>query len=205
MDNNTKNHQTEKDILASAKHIFHIKGLSGARMQEIADVAGINKAMLHYYFRSKDKLFEAVFRDAVKNFFPKIFELINTDQPLFSKIENFVSGYIQIILENPCVPGFIINELSQNPQRIKNIFIENEIAPPEKFIHQIIKAIEDKEIIPINPKELMLNIISLCLFPVVAKPIVETALNLTEENYNALIESRKKEVAKFIINAIKLK
>ncbi|MBI5403135.1 MAG: TetR/AcrR family transcriptional regulator [Ignavibacteriae bacterium] len=200
-----KDINTEKRILESARKIFHVKGLAGARMQEIADEARINKAMLNYYFRSKDKLFEAVFKDAARDFFPKVFQMVNMDVPLFEKIEKFIEGYLTFLQNNRCIPGFIINELSQNPQRLKEFFKENNIRPPEKFLIEIREAVERKEIIQIEPTTLILNILSLCIFPVVAKPIIETVFNISEEQYNDMIESRKKSAAQFIINAIKVK
>jgi AcrR family transcriptional regulator len=196
---------TEKRILDAARRVFHVKGLAGARMQEIADEAKINKAMLNYYYRSKDKLFEAVFKEAALNFFPKVFQMVNSDLPLFEKIESFVDGYLTFLQKNMCIPGFIINELAQNPERLKGFFIENEIKPPAVFLQQISEAVEAKEIIPIEPMTLVLNILSLCIFPVVAKPIIETVFNLSEEQYTDMIESRKKLAAQFIINAIKIK
>ena len=206
MENTTiiKDENTEKRILAAARRIFHIKGFTGARMHEIADEAKINKAMLNYYFRSKDKLFEAVFKETATEFFPKVFQMINSDLPIFEKIESFVSGYLTFLQNNMCIPGFIISELSQNPQRLKEFFIQNHIKPPERFVHEIEKAINEKKIIPIDPVTLIINILSLCIFPVVAKPIVETVFNLDEEKYNALIESRKKHIPQFVINAIKI-
>jgi len=200
-----KDVNTEKKILESARNIFHVKGFAGARMQEIADEAKINKAMLNYYFRSKEKLFEAVFFDAAKDFFPKVFQMVTMEAPLFEKIEKFVYGYLTFLQNNRCIPGFILNELAQNPQRLKDFFTEHHIKPPEKFLFEIKEAVERKEIIQIEPAMLILNILSLCIFPIVAKPIIETVFNLSEEQYNQMIESRKKSVAQFIINAIKIK
>ena len=93
MVNSERKNNTEERILESARQIFQAKGLQGARMQEIADKAGINKAMLHYYYRSKELLFEAVFEEAANRIFPKIVELLNTDYPLFEKIEYFVDYF----------------------------------------------------------------------------------------------------------------
>jgi TetR/AcrR family transcriptional regulator len=200
-----KDDNTEKRILEAARNVFHIKGFSGARMQEIADEAKINKAMLNYYFRSKDKLFEAVLKEAFQNFFPKVFHMVNTDLPLFEKIENFVSGYLTFLQNNRCIPGFILGELAQNPQRLKDFFSENGIKPPEKFLQEIRDAVKNNEIVPIEPTTLVLNILSLCIFPIVAKPIIETVFNISEEQYDNMIEARKKSVAQFIINAIKVK
>lgn len=201
----TKDFNTEKRILEAARKVFHIKGFSGARMQEIADEAKINKAMLNYYYRSKDKLFEAVFKEAAQNFFPKVFQLVNSDLPLFEKIEFFVENYLTFLQSNMYIPGFMLNELSQNPQRLKDFFADNKIKPPEKFLQEINDAVNSGLIIPIEPRTLVLNILSLCIFPIVAKPIIETVFNLNEEKYSQMIEERKKQIAQFVINAIKIK
>lgn len=207
MDNTklTKDINTEKRILEAARKIFHIKGYSGSRMQEIADEAKINKAMLNYYFRSKDRLFEAVFKEAAQDFFPKVFQLVNSDLPLFEKIEFFVENYLTFLQSNMYIPGFMLNELAQNPQRLKDFFTDNKIKPPEKFLHEINDAIDSGLIIPIEPRTLVLNILSLCIFPIVAKPIIETVFNLSDEMYSRMIEERKKQIAHFVINAIKIK
>jgi TetR/AcrR family transcriptional regulator len=202
---NQKDKNTEKRILESARHIFHTKGFAGTRMQIIADEASINKAMLHYYFRSKDKLFEAVFNEALEGFFPKILKLIDNDLPLFDKIDKFIHSYINILLENPHIPGFIITEINQNPKRLRNYFSKNHIEPPKSFANQVLKAIADKIIIPIDPKQLMLNTVSLCLFPIIARPVIETVFKIPENRYISFMEKRKEEVSIFIINSIKVK
>jgi hypothetical protein len=130
---------------------------------------------------------------------------VDNDLPLFKKIESFVNGYIDIILCNPFIPAFIISEINQNPERLKKFFYKKHIRPPASFFEQISKAVKDKEIIPIDPMQLMLNIISLCLFPIVARPVVETIFNIPENKYIQFLELRKKEVSKFIINSIKVK
>lgn len=200
-----KDINTERRILEAARKVFQIKGYSGSRMQGIADEARINKAMLNYYYRSKEKLFEAVFKEAAQDFFPKVFQLVSSDLPLFEKIEFFVEKYLTFLQNNMCIPGFMINELAQNPQRLKDFFADNEIKPPERFLQEIREAVEAGKIIPIDPGELILNILSLCIFPIVAKPIIETVFNLNEEAYSQMIESRKKQISRFVINAIKIK
>lgn len=200
-----KDFNTEKRILDAARRVFHIKGFTGARMQEIADEAKINKAMLNYYYRSKDKLFEAVFKEAAQDFFPKVFQLVNSDLPLFEKIEFFVDNYLTFLQSNMCIPGFMLNELSQNPRRLKDFFADNKIKPPEKFLQEIKDAVDSGLIIPIEPSVLVLNILSLCIFPIVAKPIIETVFNLDDGQYSQMIEERKKLIPQFVINAIKIK
>ena len=104
-----KNDNTKERILISAKKVFLLKGMAGARMQDIADEAGINKAMLHYYFQNKEKLFEVIFQESLSMFFPKITGIINADESLFGKIENFCKVYIEQMQKNAYLPLFVLN------------------------------------------------------------------------------------------------
>src|SRR6187402_2554521 len=104
MVNSQKHQGAQEKILAAARKVFTTKGMAGARMQDIADEAGINKALLHYYFRDKDKLFETIFMEEAQRFFPKINAIFQSDDPLFEKIEKFVNEYIDEMQENPYLP-----------------------------------------------------------------------------------------------------
>jgi len=202
----SKDNKTEQRILDAAKIVFYRKGLSGARMHEIADAAGINKAMLNYYFRSKDKLFEAVFRDGVQKIFPVIRTIISSDLPLFEKIETFADTYISVLTQNPYLPGFILNEVNNNPERLMEVFLGNvmEMDVYKKFSLQVETAVKEGIIKPTDPKQLIVNLMSMCIFPFAAKPVIKVLINLDEENYSSFLEKRKKEIPLFIINAIKV-
>ncbi len=194
---------TEQKILEAAKKVFTLKGMGGARMQEIADEAGINKALLHYYYRSKDKLFEAVFMDAFFTMIPDVVDLLKAEIPLFEKIELFAEKYIDIFIENPFIPGFVMNELSQNPQRIVNLISQTGIQP-QFFIDQINDEIQKGTIKPIQPQHLIVNLLSMCIFPFIATPILKTIIfGQDDQKFIDFIEQRKKEVPEFIINSIK--
>ncbi len=200
-----KEQNTETIILEAAKEVFQHKGMAGARMQEIADKAGINKAMLHYYYRSKDKLFSAVFKSAVNFMLPKIIKIINTDDHLFIKIENFTNKYINFISKHSYIPLFIINELNRNPDLLKDVFKErgkNNIE--QKLVTQINDLVAKGEIRPINPEQLLLHIMSLSIFPVIGKPLLKNILQTDDKAYQKLIKDRQTCVAEFVINAIKL-
>ena len=205
VDNKQTNESTEERILEAARQVFQSKGLQGARMQEIADKAGINKAMLHYYYRSKELLFEAVFKEAANHMFPKIIEFLNNDCPLFEKIESFVDQYITFLLDNKFIPAFVLNEINQNPDRLVNMLGTIKIFKKSKFIKQIEKASKDGIIIPIDPRQLIINIISLCIFPFIGRPIIMALNNFDEKSFYKFIKQRKKVIPKFIINAIKVK
>lgn len=195
---------TEKAILHAAKTVFYKKGLAAARMQEIADEANINKAMLHYYFRSKEKLFGAVFLQAFGELAPFLNSIFNSDKPVFEKIREFVDGYITFVADNPYLPTFIIQEMNINPQ-FGETFFRNHVTPdPSKFEEQIAREIEHGNIRPIDPKQLVLNLISLTAFPFVGKGLVIGILDLDEIAFKTLMEERKKLIPEMIINTIKV-
>ena len=196
---------TEKKILDAAKIVFLKKGFDGARMQEIADEAKINKALVHYYFRSKDKLFDAIFREAFQQFLPQIAEIMMTQKPLFEILEIFVDSYITMLSNNPHLPSFVMHEINRNPERIVNIIKSSGIKPEylEKAIQKEIKA---GIINPIKPIHLIINIIAMCLFPFMARPIIQGFMfNGSSEAYKKFLSERKKEVTSFIINSIRKK
>ena len=194
----------EEKILAAAKKVFTTKGMAGARMQDIADEAGINKALLHYYFRSKEKLFEVIFFEAAQKLFPRINLIFESDMPLFEKIENFTDQYITMMSENPYLPLFVLNEVSKEPEIfIKKIWGKQNVPHPQKFLTQIEKEVKNGTIKKISPLHLLINLISLSIFPFVAKPMIQFTLGLDEMQFKNVMEQRKKEVAKFIIASIK--
>lgn len=194
---------TERKILKAAKKVFIRKGLEGARMQEIADEAKINKALLHYYYRSKEGLFSAVFRFAIFRFVPKIEEIFETETPFFRKIELVVDQYISLLLRNQFIPVFILHEINRNPDRIMNLITAAGLKP-ELITLQIDREINEGVIKPISAQNLLLNVISLCVFPFAARPLIQRLLFQNDKKaYTGFLESRKKEVAEFIISAIK--
>ncbi|MGV3766992.1 MAG: TetR/AcrR family transcriptional regulator [Chitinophagaceae bacterium] len=195
---------TEQKILSAARQVFIEKGLSGARMQDIADKAGINKALLHYYFRSKDKLFETVFQEAATKFLPRISVLFQPDIPLFEKIRLFVETYIDLLIENPFIPLFILNEVQKNPQDHIMKLWGGELPPVKEFHKQIEAEVKAGIIKPVHPFDLMLNMISMCVFPFVGTTMIKAVFSLSNEQFMEGMQQRKHSVSTFIIDSIKL-
>jgi len=199
----TKDKNTEEQILNAAKNIFQAKGMDGARMQEIADKAGINKAMLHYYYRSKQLLFEAVFKNAFSLLAPQLNAILNDDSSIEDKIRNFTSNYISFIIKHPYLPNFIIQELNRNQDFILKLKENKGFPNLEKFKKQEDEEIKKGLIKPISAEQLFINIIALNIFPFVAKPLIMALTNADNKAYKQLMEDRKTEVSNFIINSIK--
>lgn len=199
-----KNSTTEAQILWAAKAVFQQKGLDGARMQEIADEAGINKAMLHYYFKSKQSLFEAVFENAFMLLAPQMNKILNDDSSIEDKIRNFTSSYISFVSVHPYIPNFVIQEMNRNPDFIIKIKTKLGLPTIEKFKKQVATEVENGILKPTSAEQLFVNLLSLSVFPFIGANLIKTMLNASESDYNQLIEARKTEVANFIIHAIKI-
>ena len=191
-------------ILAAAKEVFTKKGYAAARTQEIAEVAGVNKGLLHYYKWNKEKLFRAVFHEAFNEFALSINSVFEADIPLFEKIEKFVHTYIGILLDNPALPSFVINELNQNQEAfIEDILSQKERPNPMKLMVQIQMEAQAGRIREnITPFNLFLNILSMCVFPFIARPLLQQVVQIDDSTYMQFMEHRKKEITDFVIHAI---
>jgi TetR/AcrR family transcriptional regulator len=194
---------TEEKIFNAARIVFQKKGYAGARMQEIADEAGINKAMLHYCFKNKQMLFEAVFMNAFSQLAPQINEIFNSEETVFNKIRKFTHSYISFVIHNPYLPAFLIQEMNNNPEFAKSLLHHKNRPNPASLIIQIEKEIASGIIKPINPKQLLLDIFSMTVFPFAATMMVRGIIQISETEFNEMMEERKTSIAETIINSIK--
>jgi AcrR family transcriptional regulator len=195
---------TESKILDAAKQVFVQNGLDGARMQEIADEAGINKALLHYYFRLKEKLFMTIFQVELNNFFPQLIPvLLSKEMTYEEKIRHFVKDYIDLFLNNPFLPDFVLREVNRNPLIIAQ-FIGESVIDSRK-LKEVMKVLSNEIGLSLNEiLHLMVTTVSACIFPFAGKPIIEQVLfkGKTTE-YSQFLRERKKFVADFVIYSIK--
>jgi TetR/AcrR family transcriptional regulator len=194
---------TEERIFEAAEIVFEEEGLTGARMQTIADKAGINKALLHYYFRTKDHLFEAVFTKLAKKMFMKFTPIFEKDLSLEEKIRFFFREHITLMQHNPKLPGFILNEINHNPQRIQKLIKNIEF---KKLWLTILNQHQD-ELYKYNITEetlpqIITTIASLSVFPFAARGILEVVFENLGVDFDKYIELRKEFAADFVIKAI---
>jgi AcrR family transcriptional regulator len=194
---------TEALILEAARKVFLENGFDGTTMQMIANEAGINKALLHYYFRSKDRLFEGVFIEAFSQMIPNIMRIFFSEQPIQEKIRAWVDAYISALMKYPQIPQFILHELHRNPERIVEM-IKSTGINPEMIFAQAKQEMEKGTIKPMDPRQLIVNMLALCIFPFAARPMIQGFIFNNDTNaYDIFLENRKKEVTEFILNAIK--
>ncbi len=203
----TKEKPTEELILDAAMKVFTRKGFAAARMEEIAKEAGINRALLHYYHRDKQTMFNRIFESRFKEFFKGLFVIFESDNiSLFEKIKRMVDHEINTLIKHPDLARFIITEIAQSPDLLLEYGKKLGVNPRmfiEAFEKQVAKEVSEGVIKPIEGRQLLINIMSLCIYPFVARPIIQTMMSLDETNFYNMAEQRKKELSEFIINAIK--
>jgi len=198
-----KDKLTEEKIFEAATQVFEEEGMTGARMQTIANRAGINKALLHYYFRTKDYLFDAVFSKLAQKIFMKFSPIFEENLTLEKKIRFFFREHINFMKQNPKLPGFILNEINHNPQRIKKLLSNVDF----KKLWAVILEYHSDELYKYNITEenlpqIMTTIASLSVFPFAARGIFEVIFSNVGIEFDDYIEERKEFAADFVIKAI---
>jgi AcrR family transcriptional regulator len=205
-----KDSDTENRILDAARTVFIRRGTSGARMQEIAEEAGVNQALLHYYFRSKERLSEAVFSEVAGRMFPAIIQILAGDDAIEKKVSSVVATYLDTMSRSPFLPGYLISELHHHPERVPQLLkgvagieVSTALKPVlEKLDRQISAEVKAGRMRRIPAQQFMANLISLCVFPFAAQPMLRAAFGLDEDGFAKFIATRRKELPQFIMNAL---
>ncbi|MFA6084071.1 TetR/AcrR family transcriptional regulator [Mucilaginibacter sp.] len=194
---------TEKQIFDAAIKVFQRKGMAGARMQEIADEAGINKSMLHYYFRSKEKLFRQIFLISLKKFIGSVVPLLNEQNTWEQKVPLIIEYYAKFLTENPDLPFFVLSEIRNNAEEFLSEVKIEDILINSVFMEQLKNDMGKEKIRRINPVQIFLSIISGIIFPFIAKPMVKHVAKLDDNSWNEFINERKDIVSGMVINYLK--
>ena len=195
---------TEQKIYEAARRIFILKGMEGARMQEIADEAGMNKALLHYYFRSKENLFKAVFKDTFSKFFVKVKNTLSADTSAKVKLNDFIDNYIDLIQANPYVPQFIISEINRDPKMLKTMMFEAGIEP-QKILELLLNEVHSGNLSKLDPRHIVISLLGMLVFPFVARPILQMVyFNDDKVAYDRFLNERKDIVKNMIFKFIEV-
>jgi AcrR family transcriptional regulator len=187
---------TEEKIKEAAKKVFQKKGYAATRTRDIAEEAGINLALLNYYFRSKEKLFDLVMLEKLEKFFGTVSPVLNnTHTTLEQKITLVSNNYIDLLLANPELPLFILSEVNQHPERFVNKLPVGKVVESH-FIKQLLEKRPD-----ISPLHFLMNLLGMSVFPFIMKPIFQASGILNEKVFAARMEERKALIPKWM-NAI---
>jgi len=203
--------ETERRILDAAHAVFVRAGTAGARTLEIAKEAGVNPALLHYYFRTKERLAEAVFRRAAGQLLPAVVRILGSDAPLEDKVEQVVQVELQFLSKAPYLPAYILSELAHHPDRAPQLIaaVTGEV-PVAIGTHlrsvlatQIDARVRDRTMHPISPDQFAVNLLALCVFPFAARPLFMALFGIDDKGFEQFIDRRRRELAPFFLRALR--
>jgi TetR/AcrR family transcriptional regulator len=198
---------TESRILVAALATFARKGKDGARTQEIADAAGINKAMLHYYFRSKDRLYEAVFAYVFGRLSDTVGPGLRQATDFHSALDSFVEGYLRFVAENLDVMRFLVNENLSGGERlgmqIRSTLESDEPTVPRLMFRHIAEAVRRGEIRPVDPLQVLLSLLSECIFPFILLPTLGQIRPEITVDRAAFLSERRVHVVELMYRGLK--
>ena len=202
---------TEQRILEAARAVFLRRGTAGARMQEIAHEAGVNQALVHYYFRTKERLSSAVFQQVASRIFPALAETLGASCSLDEKIDRLVAIYLDNLSQNLFVPGYVISELHHHPERVQQLLSSAMGADPKAVMpglisnleHEISERVQAGTMRHITPQQFVISLISLCVFPFAARPMLSIVFGMDDAAFKRFIDQRKKELPEFFRAALR--
>jgi AcrR family transcriptional regulator len=206
-----RDERTEARILEAAHAVFVRRGTAGARMQEIAHEAGVNQALLHYYFRGKERLAEAVFRRAAGELLPRVIDVLGSDATLEEKVSRVVELELDHLLRAPFLPGYLISELHHHPERVPQLIpamtglwpgdISSKVLV--KLKAQITARVDAGTMDAITPDQFVVNLLALCVFPFAARPMLMALLGLDRQGFDRFIGRRRTELTPFFLKALR--
>jgi AcrR family transcriptional regulator len=188
--------------LQSARELMLSKGKDGVRMQEIADHAGINKGLLHYYFKSKEKLFHEIFVVEFAKVYGDLNRILESDNTMDAKLSGIIDRYYDLLWENPNLPTFVMFEVNKNPKLVHELSEEIALQTTIILLDQEFKR-NGIFSSPTFAFQVILNIISMCIFPFMMKPMVEEMSIKSGKNWESIMLERKDFLKKVVISSFK--
>ncbi len=190
---------TENKIKNAARTVFFRKGYAATKTRDIADEAGINIALLNYYFRSKEKLFHIIIMETLKTFFQSVASVVNDPgTTLEQKIERIVDKYTELLISEPEIPVFILSEIRNNPEELLGQMKFKEVMSNALIFRQLEEELRKNGQPPMNPLFFISNLLGLVLFPFIASPIFKNIGGLSQEQFNGMMLERRKLVPVWI-------
>ena len=204
----TQEPDTQQRIFEAALKVFSSKGHDGARMQEIADLAGINRALLHYYFRTKRQLYEDVFAHLFEQYVRSFRTTMDPERPFAESLRTWIDNYIDYVRDHQDMARLVMLENLAGGtllgQHLARAFATHG-SPQQRFEEAILKATERGEIQPLDPKQTILSVISACALFIITAPTVKVTNPQAGEDFDAFAEERKEHVFNIIYNGMQVR
>jgi TetR/AcrR family transcriptional regulator len=196
--------ETRDRILEAAHTVFTRKGTAASRTQEIADEAGVNKALVHYYFGTKAALADAIFERALDTIMPRMFGILaDPDRSIEEKIPAIVREQIAFHSERPYFAGYLVSELHAEPERIGRLMAGRGRVPLDVLRKQLREGVRAGRLRPISAEQLVANMMGLLIFPFATRPALCQLLGLDADGWRAFVEDRRRFLPGFIMAGLR--
>jgi TetR/AcrR family transcriptional regulator len=192
--------QTEELIKKTAKKVFFQKGFLDATTQEIADEAGVNRALIHYYFRSREQLMDTIIEESVREKKEKVRAILTSGFSFREKIGKYIDMMIDRGIEYPFMENFLITEMARKPDFLKVLCSVDKIKSSDLIKKDLEAEIAHGKMIPITALHFMINLSSMCAYPVIAKPIFQMVHGMSDGDYKKFLLERKKVIFDAVFN-----
>jgi TetR/AcrR family transcriptional regulator len=192
--------QTEKLIKEKAKILFFQKGFLNATTQEIADEAGVNRALIHYYFRSREQMLDILLDDTLQEKKDRVRRILTSSLPFREKIASYIDAIVDYGLKYPYLDNFIISETARRPEKIRAFCAKDKMKSSDLIRDELALEVKKGSIGPISPEHFMVNLISLCNYPLLAKSVIQTIHGMTDSVYRKFLVERKRIIFRTIFN-----
>lgn len=198
----------EESILIAARKIFTIKGFKATSMSDIATEANIGRTGLHYYYRTKSLLFEAVIANFADKLLPNIKLIAEQDSTIIDKLPHIIHAYITLLKDNPDVPLFVVNEMKRDFASLQAAITKDteRISPIFMLYKQYVQEVKDKKICNLPVIDIISTFLGLMLTPFILKETLSTLfINSNDDTYNNFLERKEIEATEIMINFLQPK
>jgi AcrR family transcriptional regulator len=192
--------QTEKLIKEKAKILFFQKGFLNATTQEIADEAGVNRALIHYYFRSREQMLDILLDETLQEKKDRARKILGSELPFREKIARYINTIVDYGLMYPYLDNFIISETARHPDKVKDFCSRDKVKSSDLIREQLAAEIQKENIAPISPEHFMVNLSSMCHYPLLAKSVLQTIHGMTDSAYRKFLIERKRVIYQAVFN-----
>ena len=192
--------RTQELIRETAKKLFFQKGFLDATTQEIADEAGVNRALIHYYFKSRDQMLDTLLEETILEKKERVMKILASNLPFRQKIARYIDAVVDHGLEYPYLENFIISETARHPDKVRNLCSRHPTKSTDLIREQLELEIKKKKLAPISPEHFMVNLVALCNYPLLAKSVLKTVHGMTDASYKKFLLERKNTIFTAIFN-----
>jgi TetR/AcrR family transcriptional regulator len=192
--------QTEQLIKEKARILFFQKGFLNATTQEIADEAGVNRALIHYYFRSRDLMLDLLLEETLMEKKNRVRSILSSDLPFREKIARYINTVVDYGLTYPYLENFIISETARHPDKIKSFCAKDKYKSSDLIRQQLELEIKKERMPPISAEHFMVNLVAMCNYPLLAKSVLQTVHGMTDAAYKKFLLERKNVIYASIFN-----